>query len=85
METKGLLFGPIGLEREGTFISAQNSNGRSKEVDKVQMKRLILVTVLKICGKAILITLFAGIAIGVIGYTNPLYTSSICPAILSQS
>ena len=34
------------------------------------MKRLIIVTIIKMCGKAILLTTIAGIVIGVIGYIN---------------
>jgi len=41
-----------------------------KEVDKIQMKRLVIMTILKMCGEAITLTIFAGIIIGVIGYLN---------------
>jgi len=39
------------------------------------MKRLVVMTILKMCGKAILLTLIVGIAIGVIGYKNKWDTS----------
>jgi len=34
------------------------------------MKRLVIMAIIKMCGKAILITMMAGIVIGVIGYKN---------------
>jgi hypothetical protein len=34
------------------------------------MKRLVIMAIIKMCGKAILITIMAGIVIGVIGYKN---------------
>ena len=34
------------------------------------MKRLVILTMLKMCGKAVLLTIVVGIIIGVIGYTN---------------
>jgi hypothetical protein len=41
-----------------------------KEVDKADMKRYILKAIIQMCGKAILITMIAGIVIGVIGNLN---------------
>jgi hypothetical protein len=38
-----------------------------KQVDKAQMKRLVTMTIIKICGEAILLTIIAGIIIGIIG------------------
>jgi len=34
------------------------------------MKRLVTMAMLKMCGEAILLTIFAGIVIGIIGYLN---------------
>ena len=34
------------------------------------MKRLVMMAIIKLCGKAILITMMVGIGIGVIGYRN---------------
>ena len=39
-------------------------------VDKVIMRRLVILTIIKMCGEAILLSLLAGIAIGVLGYIN---------------
>ncbi len=39
------------------------------------MKRLVLNAVIKICGKAILLTVLVGIVIGIIGYVNRWDTS----------
>jgi hypothetical protein len=39
------------------------------------MKRLVIMTIIKMCGKAILLTAIAGIVIGVIGYMNKWDTS----------
>jgi hypothetical protein len=46
-----------------------------KEVDKAYMKRLVIMAIVKMCGKAILLTVIAGIVIGVIGYMNKWDTS----------
>ena len=46
-----------------------------KEVDKAYMKRLVIMAIIKMCGKAILITIIVGIVIGVIGYMNKWATS----------
>ncbi|MFC1879409.1 hypothetical protein ACFLZW_05805 [Chloroflexota bacterium] len=34
------------------------------------MKRLVIMTILKMCGEAVLLTIFAGIVIGILGYLN---------------
>jgi len=39
------------------------------------MKRLVIMTILKMCGTAILFTVIAGVVIGVIGYLNKWETS----------
>ena len=39
------------------------------------MKRLVIMAIIKMCGKAILLTVVAGIVIGVIGYTKKWDTS----------
>ena len=39
------------------------------------MKRLVIMAIIKMCGKAILITIIVGIVIGVIGYMNKWATS----------
>jgi len=39
------------------------------------MKRLVIMAVIKMCGEAILLTIFAGIAIGIIGNLNKWDTS----------
>jgi hypothetical protein len=49
--------------------------GRYKEVDKTDMKRIVMMTVIKIIGEAILIAVIAGILIGVIGYLKKWDTS----------
>lgn len=41
-----------------------------KEVGKAPMRRLVVMTILKLCGEAILITLVVAIVIGVIGNRN---------------
>jgi len=41
----------------------------------VNMKRLVIMTVLKLGGEAVLLTMLAGIAIGIIGYLNQWDTS----------
>jgi len=46
-----------------------------KQVDKAQMKRLAIMVILQMCGKALLLTIIAGIVIGVIGYLNKWETS----------
>jgi ABC-type antimicrobial peptide transport system permease subunit len=38
--------------------------------DKAQMKRLVMMALIKLCGKAILLTLMVGIVIGIIGHMN---------------
>jgi hypothetical protein len=43
---------------------------QSKDVEKVLMKRLITIAVFKICAEAILITILAGVLIGIIGNLN---------------
>jgi hypothetical protein len=48
---------------------------RLKEVDKADMKRLVIMAIIKMCGKAILLTVVAGIVIGAIGYMNKWHTS----------
>ena len=39
------------------------------------MKRLVIIAILKMCGKAILLTIIAGIIIGVVGYIRKWDTS----------
>jgi hypothetical protein len=39
------------------------------------MKRLVIMAIIKMCGKAILLTVIAGIVIGAIGYVNKWDTS----------
>ncbi len=46
-----------------------------KEVDKAGMKRLVILSIVKMSGKAILITMIAGMVIGAIGYKNHWDTS----------
>jgi hypothetical protein len=41
-----------------------------KGVDKAHMKRLVIMAILKMCGKAILLTTIMGVVIGIIGYIN---------------
>jgi hypothetical protein len=41
------------------------------------MKRLVIMTIIKMCGKAILLTLIAGIVIGVIGHIKRWDTSLV--------
>ena len=48
---------------------------RLKEVDKAHMKRLIILTLIKMCGEAILLALTVGIVIAVIGNINNWDTS----------
>ena len=48
---------------------------RLTEVDKAHMKRLVIMVTIKVCGEAILLTLVAGIAIGVIGHIKKWDTS----------
>jgi hypothetical protein len=43
---------------------------RLKEVDQAQMKRLVIMAIVKICGKAILLAIIAGIVVGVIGHMS---------------
>jgi hypothetical protein len=45
------------------------------EVDKTHMKRLVVMAIIKMCGKAILLTIIAGIVIGVIGHIKQWDTS----------
>jgi hypothetical protein len=46
-----------------------------KDVDKVNMKRLVITAVIKIGGEAVLLTIVAGIVIGIIGSLNKWDTS----------
>jgi hypothetical protein len=46
-----------------------------KDVDKAHMKRLVIMTVIKMCAEAILIAILAGIAVGIIGNLNKWNTS----------
>ncbi len=46
-----------------------------KEADKAHMKRLVILAIIKMCGKAVLLTMIAGIVIGVIGNLNKWDTS----------
>jgi hypothetical protein len=46
-----------------------------KAVGKAHMKRLVIIAVIKICGEAILLTILAGIVIGIIGNLNKWDTS----------
>jgi hypothetical protein len=46
-----------------------------KEVDQAQMKRLVMMAIIRICGKAILLATIAGIVVGVIGHMNKWDTS----------
>jgi hypothetical protein len=47
----------------------------ARKKDKAYMKRLVITTVLKLIGEAVLITIIAGIAIGILGNYNKWDTS----------
>jgi hypothetical protein len=51
-------------------ISVENKQIRLIEVDNSPMKRLVILTIIKMCGEALLLTMVAGIIIGIIGYRN---------------
>ena len=44
-------------------------------VEKAQMKRLVIIAIIKMCGKAILLTIIFGVVIGIIGNINKWNTS----------
>jgi hypothetical protein len=46
-----------------------------KDIDEAYMKRLVIMTIIKMCGEAGLITIFIGIVIGIIGYLKQWDTS----------